>query len=86
MLEREKVLPSFLMAVEYKIFDKLYQLAELEEQRITKALHNLFLHLPTDKDVLEAIDVFSFQVFMLFNQFIRMKLSSTVIIHYYFQH
>lgn len=62
MLEREKSLPSFLLAVEYKVFDKLYQLAELEESQITNALQNLLLHLPTDGDVLQAIDVFSFQV------------------------
>lgn len=62
MLEREKSLPSFLLAVEYKVFDKLYQLAELEESQITNALQNLLLHLPTDCDVLQAIDVFSFQV------------------------
>ena len=50
------------MAVEYKIFEKLYELAEMEEPKITNALKNLFLHLPTDGDVLQAIDVFSLQV------------------------
>ncbi|XP_057299797.1 ubiquitin carboxyl-terminal hydrolase 24-like isoform X2 [Hydractinia symbiolongicarpus] len=61
MLEREKVLPSFIMAVDYKIFDKLYQLAEMEDARITSALQNLFLQLPTDSEILEAIEIFSFQ-------------------------
>lgn len=66
MLEREKVLPSFIMAVDYKIFDKLYQLAEMEDARITSALQNLFLQLPTDSEILEAIEIFSFQVSNIF--------------------
>ena len=60
--DREKCLPSFILAVDYKVYDKLYQLAELEEAQITCVLRNLLQLLPTDRDVLEAIDVFSFQV------------------------
>ena len=30
VLSKEKGLPSYLMAIEYKIFDKLYELAHIE--------------------------------------------------------
>ena len=70
-LEREKSLPSFILAVDFKVFDKLYQLAELEETQITCALRNLLQQLPTDADVLQAIDIFSFQVRPLIFQLVE---------------
>ncbi|XP_065657355.1 ubiquitin carboxyl-terminal hydrolase 24 isoform X3 [Hydra vulgaris] len=59
LLEKEKTLPSYILAMDCKIFDKLYQLAEIEEPRMTNALQNLLSRLPTDSDILQAIDVFS---------------------------
>jgi len=52
------------LAVDFKVFDKLYQLAELEEPQIITVLRTLLQQLPTDGDVLQAIDIFSFQVYL----------------------
>eukprot|EP00794_Sanderia_malayensis_P007934 gene7934-8789_t len=56
LLEREKGLPGYLMALEYKVFDKIYELAVLEETGIIDALRSLLSLLPTDITVLEAME------------------------------
>uniref|UniRef100_A0A7M5XH66 ubiquitinyl hydrolase 1 n=1 Tax=Clytia hemisphaerica TaxID=252671 RepID=A0A7M5XH66_9CNID len=86
-MDREKCLPGFLLAVEYRIFDKLYTLAELEEPQITCVLRNLLQQLPTDGDVLQAIDVFSFQNPMLCSPGTRAgyTTSSTSVLENYFK-
>lgn len=55
-------MPSFMFAVDFKMFSKLYELAELEDQHVTSVLRKLIKLLPTDGDVLTAIEIFSFQV------------------------
>lgn len=55
-LEQERMMPGVIMATECKAFDKLYQLAELEEPSITVRVQRLLMLLPTDPDVQEALD------------------------------
>ncbi|EDO44319.1 predicted protein, partial [Nematostella vectensis] len=55
-LEQERMIPGVLMATECKAFDKLYQLAELEEPSITAHVQKLVMLLPTDPQVQEALD------------------------------
>lgn len=55
-LEQEKMMPGVIMATECKAFDKLYQLAELEEPSITVRVQRLLMLLPTDPDVQEALE------------------------------
>eukprot|EP00795_Rhopilema_esculentum_P004483 gene4483-20726_t len=59
--DEEKGLPSYLMAIEFKVFERLYELALLEESGVTDALRSLLQLLPTDTSVLNAFDVFSYQ-------------------------
>lgn len=55
-LEQEKMMPGVIMATECKAFDKLYQLAELEEPSITVRVQRLLMLLPTDPDVQEGLE------------------------------
>lgn len=55
-------MPGVIMATECKAFDKLYQLAELEEPSITVRVQRLLMLLPTDPDVQEALDSIGQQV------------------------
>jgi len=49
-------MPGVIMATECKAFDKLYQLAELEEPSITVRVQRLLMLLPTDPDVQEGLE------------------------------
>ena len=55
-------MPGVIMGTECKAFDKLYQLAELEEPNITARVQSLLMMLPTDPDVLETLDSLGQQV------------------------
>ncbi|XP_064415907.1 ubiquitin carboxyl-terminal hydrolase 24 isoform X2 [Latimeria chalumnae] len=54
--EQEKSLPGVVMAIVYNVFDMLYQLANLEEPRITVRVRKLLLLIPTDQAIQEALD------------------------------
>ncbi|KAG8547789.1 hypothetical protein GDO81_027501 [Engystomops pustulosus] len=55
-MEQEKSLPGVVMALVCNVFDMLYQLANLEEPRITLRVRKLLLLIPTDPAVQEALD------------------------------
>ncbi|MEE6511685.1 hypothetical protein FKM82_018368 [Ascaphus truei] len=55
-MEQEKSLPGVVMALVCNVFDMLYQLANLEEPRITVRVRKLLLLIPTDPAVQEALD------------------------------
>ncbi|KAL7985042.1 hypothetical protein Chor_003612 [Crotalus horridus] len=55
-MEQEKSLPGVVMALVYNVFDMLYQLANLEEPRITLRVRRLLLLIPTDPAIQEALD------------------------------
>ncbi|KAM8930374.1 ubiquitin carboxyl-terminal hydrolase 24 isoform 2-T2 [Pelodytes ibericus] len=56
VMEQEKSLPGVVMALVCNVFDMLYQLANLEEPRITVRVRKLLLLIPTDPAVQEALD------------------------------
>ena len=56
------MMPGVIMATECKAFDKLYQLAEIEEPSITVRVQRLLMLLPTDPDVQEALESIGQQV------------------------
>lgn len=56
------MMPGVIMATECKAFDKLYQLAELEEPSITVRVQRLLMLLPTDPDVQEGLESIGQQV------------------------
>ncbi|XP_053549190.1 ubiquitin carboxyl-terminal hydrolase 24 [Bombina bombina] len=55
-MEQEKSLPGVVMALVCNVFDMLYQLANLEEPRITVRVRKLLVLIPTDPAVQEALD------------------------------
>ncbi|KAJ6662583.1 hypothetical protein lerEdw1_011720 [Lerista edwardsae] len=55
-MEQEKSLPGVVMALVCNVFDMLYQLANLEEPRITLRVRRLLLLIPTDPAIQEALD------------------------------
>nr|XP_033771654.1 ubiquitin carboxyl-terminal hydrolase 24 isoform X3 [Geotrypetes seraphini] len=55
-MEQEKSLPGVVMALVCNVFDMLYQLANLEEPRITVRVRKLLLLVPIDPAVQEALD------------------------------
>lgn len=55
-MDQEKSLPGVVMALVCNVFDMLYQLANLEEPRITVRVRKLLLLIPTDPAVQEALD------------------------------
>ncbi|TRZ01275.1 hypothetical protein DNTS_030119, partial [Danionella cerebrum] len=55
---REKSLPGVVMALVCNVFEMLYQLANLEEPRITLRVRKLLLLIPTDPEVQDALDNF----------------------------
>ncbi|MXQ91191.1 hypothetical protein E5288_WYG006786 [Bos mutus] len=55
-MEQEKSLPGVVMALVCNVFDMLYQLANLEEPRITLRVRKLLLLIPTDPAIQEALD------------------------------
>ncbi|XP_061744458.1 ubiquitin carboxyl-terminal hydrolase 24 isoform X2 [Nerophis ophidion] len=57
-LEQEKSLPGVVMALVCNVFEMLYQLANLDESRITLRVRKLLLLIPTDPDVQDALDNF----------------------------
>ncbi|XP_029684387.1 ubiquitin carboxyl-terminal hydrolase 24 isoform X4 [Takifugu rubripes] len=57
-LEQEKSLPGVVMALVCNVFEMLYQLANLDESRITLRVRNLLLLIPTDPEVQDALDNF----------------------------
>uniref|UniRef100_A0A2K6LYN3 Ubiquitin carboxyl-terminal hydrolase 24 n=1 Tax=Rhinopithecus bieti TaxID=61621 RepID=A0A2K6LYN3_RHIBE len=56
VMEQEKSLPGVVMALVCNVFDMLYQLANLEEPRITLRVRKLLLLIPTDPAIQEALD------------------------------
>ncbi|XP_043941443.1 ubiquitin carboxyl-terminal hydrolase 24 [Protopterus annectens] len=56
VMEQEKSLPGVVMALVCNVFDMLYQLANLEELRITLRVRRLLLLIPTDPTIQEALD------------------------------
>ncbi|TSK58130.1 Ubiquitin carboxyl-terminal hydrolase 24 [Bagarius yarrelli] len=54
----EKSLPGVVMALVCNVFEMLYQLANLEEPRITLRVRKLLLLIPTDPEVQDALDNF----------------------------
>ncbi|XP_040216798.1 ubiquitin carboxyl-terminal hydrolase 24 isoform X6 [Rana temporaria] len=52
----DQSLPGVVMALVCNVFDMLYQLANLEEPRITVRVRKLLLLIPTDPAVQEALD------------------------------
>ncbi|KAJ0032236.1 hypothetical protein NQD34_002317 [Periophthalmus magnuspinnatus] len=57
-LEQEKSLPGIVMALVCNVFEMLYQLANLDEPRITLRVRKLLLLIPTDPEVQDALDNF----------------------------
>lgn len=57
-LEQEKSLPGVVMALVCNVFEMLYQLANLDEPRITLRVRKLLLLIPTDPEVQDALDNF----------------------------
>lgn len=55
-LEQEKMLPGVVMAVEGQVFDMLYQLADLDEPRITHRVRKLLMLIPTDPQISETLE------------------------------
>ncbi|OCT84877.1 ubiquitin carboxyl-terminal hydrolase 24 [Xenopus laevis] len=55
-MDQEKSLPGVVMALVCNVFDMLYQLANIEEPRITVRVRKLLLLIPTDPAVQEALD------------------------------
>ncbi|XP_044286407.1 ubiquitin carboxyl-terminal hydrolase 24 isoform X3 [Varanus komodoensis] len=55
-MEQEKSLPGVVMALVCNVFDMLYQLANLEEPRITLRVRRLLLLIPTDPAIQESLD------------------------------
>eukprot|EP00105_Crassostrea_gigas_P001822 XP_011414140.1 PREDICTED: ubiquitin carboxyl-terminal hydrolase 24 [Crassostrea gigas] len=55
-LEQEKMLPGVVMAVEGQVFDMLYQLADLDESRITHRVRKLLMLIPTDPQISETLE------------------------------
>ncbi|KAL3868453.1 hypothetical protein ACJMK2_041259 [Sinanodonta woodiana] len=55
-LEQEKTLPGVVMAAGGEVFDMLYQLADLEEPKITTRVRKLLMLIPTDPAISEALD------------------------------
>uniref|UniRef100_A0A8D3EAR6 ubiquitinyl hydrolase 1 n=1 Tax=Scophthalmus maximus TaxID=52904 RepID=A0A8D3EAR6_SCOMX len=74
-LEQEKSLPGVVMALVCNVFEMLYQLANLDESRITLRVRKLLLLIPTDPEVQDALDnfvpkessVWSHQVYLFSN-------------------
>ncbi|MGH0142813.1 UNVERIFIED_CONTAM: hypothetical protein FKN15_076647 [Acipenser sinensis] len=54
----EKSLPGVVMALVCNVFEMLYQLANLDEPRITLRVRKLLLLIPTDPEVQDALDNF----------------------------
>ncbi|XP_071490931.1 ubiquitin carboxyl-terminal hydrolase 24-like [Diadema antillarum] len=54
--ELERSLPGVVMATGGQVFEMLYQLAELDEPRITERVRKLLMMIPTDPSVPEALD------------------------------
>ncbi|XP_071010441.1 ubiquitin carboxyl-terminal hydrolase 24-like isoform X3 [Oncorhynchus clarkii lewisi] len=57
-MEQEKSLPGVVMALVCNVFEMLYQLANLDEPRITLRVRKLLLLIPTDPEVQDALDNF----------------------------
>ncbi|KAM8875129.1 LOW QUALITY PROTEIN: ubiquitin carboxyl-terminal hydrolase 24 [Spinachia spinachia] len=57
-LEQEKSLPGVVMALVCNVFEMLYQLANLDETRVTLRVRKLLLLIPTDPEVQDALDNF----------------------------
>ncbi|MBN3302267.1 UBP24 hydrolase, partial [Amia calva] len=55
---QEKSLPGVVMALVCNVFEMLYQLANLDEPRITLRVRKLLLLIPTDPEVQDALDNF----------------------------
>ncbi|XP_071953763.1 ubiquitin carboxyl-terminal hydrolase 24-like [Antedon mediterranea] len=55
-MELERSLPGVVMATGGQVFEMLYQLADLDEPRITERVRNLLRLIPTDPSVVEALD------------------------------
>ncbi|XP_062568779.1 ubiquitin carboxyl-terminal hydrolase 24-like [Saccostrea cucullata] len=55
-LEQEKMLPGVVMAIEGQVFDMLYQLADLDESRITHRVRKLLMLIPTDPHISETLE------------------------------
>ncbi|XP_035828590.1 LOW QUALITY PROTEIN: ubiquitin carboxyl-terminal hydrolase 24 [Aplysia californica] len=56
-IEQEKMLPGVVMAKGGEVFDKLYQLTELDEPKITKRVQKLLMLIPTDPAVSDSLDL-----------------------------
>ncbi|XP_022244007.1 ubiquitin carboxyl-terminal hydrolase 24-like [Limulus polyphemus] len=56
LLEQEKMLPGVVMSRGGQVFEKLYQLVLLEDQKITQCVKNLLQLIPTNPSVLDAFD------------------------------
>uniref|UniRef100_A0A8C1F1V4 Ubiquitin carboxyl-terminal hydrolase 24 n=1 Tax=Cyprinus carpio carpio TaxID=630221 RepID=A0A8C1F1V4_CYPCA len=69
-LEQEKSLPGVVMALVCNVFEMLYQLANLEEPRITLRVRKLLLLIPTDPEVQDALDNFVSQLDSKFSFFL----------------
>ncbi|XP_058887483.1 ubiquitin carboxyl-terminal hydrolase 24 isoform X3 [Acipenser ruthenus] len=54
----QKSLPGVVMALVCNVFEMLYQLANLDEPRITLRVRKLLLLIPTDPEVQDALDNF----------------------------
>ncbi|XP_063403289.1 ubiquitin carboxyl-terminal hydrolase 24-like [Mytilus trossulus] len=58
-LEQEKTLPGVVMAVGGQVFEMLYQLANLDEARITSRVRKLLMLIPTDQGISDVLDSIS---------------------------
>ncbi|XP_041474973.1 ubiquitin carboxyl-terminal hydrolase 24-like isoform X2 [Lytechinus variegatus] len=54
--ELERSLPGVVMATGGQVFDMLYQLADLDEPRITERVRKLLMMIPTDPSIPESLD------------------------------
>lgn len=61
-LEQEKMLPGVVMAMGGQVFEMLYQLADLDEPRITSRVRKLLMLIPTDPAISESLDSISNKV------------------------
>ncbi|XP_033116308.1 ubiquitin carboxyl-terminal hydrolase 24-like [Anneissia japonica] len=55
-MELERSLPGVVMATGGQVFEMLYQLADLDETKITQRVRNLLRLIPTDPSIIEALD------------------------------
>jgi len=59
--EQERALPGVIMSNKKEVFDKLEQLCELGDPGVIMGVRSLLMLLPTNHQIMEALEVFTYQ-------------------------